>query len=62
MADWIDDLVEWQIQQGIRRGEYQRPPKPPAARTVAYSVVAALPPDRPWWLTRFRHAFMLRRR
>ncbi|MFR9773127.1 hypothetical protein [Nocardia sp. SC052] len=42
MADWIDDLVEWQIQQGINRGEYQPPPKPPAVRSVSYSVLAGI--------------------
>jgi hypothetical protein len=62
MPDAIDKLVDWQIQQGIRRGEYKPPPKPPAARTVSYSVVAALPPHRPWWLTRFRQAITLRKR
>ncbi|WP_280413173.1 hypothetical protein [Nocardia asiatica] len=43
MPDWIDELVEWQIQQGIRRGEYKPQPSatttPPAVRSVSYSVL-----------------------
>ncbi|MEU1550254.1 hypothetical protein [Nocardia sp. NPDC005745] len=42
MADWIDHLVNWQIQQGIRRGEYQPQQKPPAVRSVSYSVLAGI--------------------
>ncbi|WP_280186433.1 MULTISPECIES: hypothetical protein [Nocardia] len=66
MADWIDELVAWQIQQGIRSGEYKPPPKPPAASTATWTasraVVAALRPEIPWWLVSFRRVLMLRRR
>ncbi|WP_280245558.1 hypothetical protein [Nocardia abscessus] len=63
MADWITELVEWQIQQGIRRGEYKpqpRPtmPKPPPARTVSYSALTAQPSTGTRWITNFRQLLL----
>lgn len=54
--DDIDELVDWQLAQGRRRGYYT--PPLPANRTVAHSTVART--SRKAWVGSLRRVFVFR--